>query len=206
MPPPAYQPGFDAQPGYGWSSPVVPPPAAYPRYPAAGKRAPRKYWYAIGATLIVLAVVLGIGVGVKVIHIMGKQPRSEHTFGSRESTTLHIDTGATKVIFIANADAGARHRVHCDVAPGVGVAMTNYSGDLTLNQWKAYFTVTASQSGDYTVSCIGSTSDVFGVGGDLQAGEFVAAFLAGLGGMALMLVGALTFVLTAVLRRRRGRQ
>ncbi|GBE65223.1 hypothetical protein MFM001_16850 [Mycobacterium sp. MFM001] len=206
MPPPAYQPRFDAQPGYGWHSPVVPPPGAYPPYAPVGKRAPRKYWYAIGTALIVLGVVFGVGAGVKFLDIMGKQPPSEHTFGSGESTTLHMNAGGTNVVFIANADTGARHRVHCDVTPGVGVAMTNYTGDMTVNQWKAYFTITASRSGDYTVSCTGSSSDKFGVGGDLRMGEFVGAFLAGLGGLALMAVGVLTLVLTAVLRRRRARQ
>ncbi len=206
MPPPAYQPRFDAHPGYGWNSPVVRPPGAYPPYPAVGKAAPRKYWYAIGTALIVLGVVFGVGAGVKLIDVMGKQPRTEHTFGSGESTTLHIDAGGTNVVFIANADTGARHRVHCGVTPGVGVAMTNYNGDLTLNQWKAYFTITASQSGDYTVSCTGSSSDTFGVGGDLHMGDFVGAFVAGLGGLALMSVGVLTLVLTAVLRRRRAGQ
>lgn len=204
QPPPGHQPGFAGPPGYGWGPPgAAPLPWGYPPY-RIGRPAPRKFWYGIGALLIALAAVVGLVVAIEGVHIMSKQPSSDHTFSSGASTTVHIDPGATKVIFMANWDTGAEHRIHCDVSPTAGVELTRYTGELTLNQWTAFFRLTVSQAGDYTVSCMGSPSDTFGVGDDLRISGLIGAIVGGIASLGLLSLGVVTLVVTAVLRRRRA--
>lgn len=202
-PPPGYPPGYPGQPG--WGAPVPPPAMGYPPYLVA-RPAPRKSWYVVAAVLIVLGVIAGVGAGLTGLQIMGNQPRGQDSFGSGGSATVHIDSGATKIIYVADAGTGAVHRIHCEVAPVQGLQFTRYGRNLALGEWTAYFKITAGQSGDYLVSCIGSASDRFGVGDDVGHGALVAAVVGGLGSAALFVLGIVTLVVTAVLRRRRLQQ
>jgi hypothetical protein len=205
QPPPGWQPGYGAQPGPGWGPPTAFPPGAYPM-PAARKPAPKKYWYAVAAVLTVVGlIVCGVGTAM-VVHSIGKQPPGERTFGARGSTTLHIDADETKVVYIANATAAGGHHVHCDTIGGDSgsVQMKQYQGRLTLNQWDATFTVTPSQSGDYTIRCTGAASDTFGVGDDPGIGATLGSVLAIIAGVFFVIVGLSLLTVTAWLRRRRS--
>ena len=144
--------GYAAQSGYGWGPPTAFPPGAYPM-PPARKPAPKKYWYAVAAVLTAVGLVVGsVGIAM-VVNSIGRQPTGEHTFGAGESTTVHIDAGETKVVYVANATAAGGHRVHCAATGGDSgsIEMKQYQGSLNLNQWDATFTVSPSQSGDYTI-------------------------------------------------------
>jgi hypothetical protein len=149
--------------------------------------------------------VAGIGIGM-VVNSLGKQPASEHTFRTGESTTVHIDAGQTKVVYIANATAAGGHHVHCDAIGGDrgSVEMKRYPGRLTQNQWDATFTVTPTQSGDYTIRCTGAPSDTFGVGGDPGLGAMGASVLISIAGTFLVVVGLSALTVTLWLRRRRS--
>jgi preprotein translocase subunit Sss1 len=131
--------------------------------PAARKPTPKKYWYAVASVLTAVGlIVCGVGIGM-IVNSVGMQPTSEHTFGAGGSTTVHIDAGETKVVYVANATAAGGHRVHCDTIGGDSgsVQMNRYRGSLTLNQWDATFTVTPSTTADYTIRCTGAASDTF---------------------------------------------
>ena len=160
-PPADWQPGYGAQPGIRLGPTNRVSPGAYPM-PPARKPPPKKSWYIVGAVLTVVGlIVAGFGIGV-VVNSTGTQPASEHTFRAGGSTTVHIDAGETKVVYIANATAAGAHHVHCDTVGGDSASgsldMKQYQGRLTLNQWDATFTVTPSQSGDYTIRCTGAPS------------------------------------------------
>jgi hypothetical protein len=150
-------------------------------------------------------VVIGVGVGL-VANSLGKQPTSEHTFAAEGSTTLHIDAGETKVVYVANATAAGGHRVHCDTIGGErgDVELKQYPGSLTLNQWDATFTVTPSKSGEYTIRCTGAPSDTFGVGEDPDGGTIFAGVLASIAGAFPLILGLWALIVTAWLRRRRS--
>ncbi|WP_102141306.1 hypothetical protein [Mycobacterium hubeiense] len=156
--------------------------------------------------LLVIGLVLaGAGIGM-MMRAFGKQPDSEHTFGSGGSTTVRIDAGETKVVFIANAAVAGGHQVHCDTfgEGGRGVEMKQFEDSLTLNQWEATFTITPGTSGNYTVTCMGAASDTFGVG-ESPGGALLFGSLVGVvGGVIMAMVGISVLVLTAVLRRRRS--
>jgi hypothetical protein len=202
--PPGWQPGYGAQPAPGWGTPTAYPPAGYPMPPR--KPPPKKLWYAVSAVLIVLGLfAIGVGIGI-VANSLGKQPTSEHTFGARESTTLHIDAGETKVVYVANATAAGGHRVHCDVTGGQrgDGEFKRYPGSLTLNQWDATFTFTPSKSGEYTIRCTGAPTDTFGVGEDPEGGTILAGVLASIAGAFLLVVGLSALTVTAWLRRKRA--
>jgi hypothetical protein len=205
MPTPGWQPGYGAQPGHGWAPPTTFPPGGYPM-PPAPKRAPKRYWYAFAAVLTAVGLaVCGVGIGM-VVNSIGKQPASDHTFGAAESTTVHIDAGETKVVYVANATAAGGHRVHCDTTGGDSgsIEMTQYQGSLTLNQWDATFTVTPSQTGDYTIRCTGVPTDTFGVGEDPGLGGIFASVVAIIAGAFIVIVGLSVLTVVAVLRRRRS--
>jgi hypothetical protein len=136
---------------------------------------------------------------------MGLQPQNEATFGNGGSTTVHLEPGAKKVVFIANSLAG-EHPVRC-ITTGTStarVSLKTYEGTMSLNRWRAMFTLDAAQAGDYTVSCIGAPSDTFGVGGYASPAAFVGSLFSIFGGLALALAGAVTTIVAAVLRRRRN--
>ncbi len=193
--PPQYGPGFSA--AY--------PPGFYP--PPPPKRPPGKFWYAIGAGLIVVGLVLGAVVGIGgLFRAFGAQPQDDAIFSSRGSITVPLEPGTRKVLYVANSSAVGGHPINCVAAGTRGgrVSLKRYDGNLTLNQWQAMFTLEATQSGDYNLSCAGDPSDTFGVGGYLSPAAFIVRIAMICVGFPLALAGTVIMIVTAVLRRRRN--
>ena len=149
-------------------------------------------------------IVCAVGV-VLVVNSTGKQPASEHTFKNGETTTVHIDGGQTKLVYVANADAAGGHHVRCGAVgdDGQALPMQQYQDSLVLNQWEATFTVTPSESGEYKFQCEGAPTDRFGVGDDPGVRSIFAYVLTTIGGGFLIFVGLATLAVIAVLRHRR---
>lgn len=206
MPPNAFGPAtqWGPQPWQAGPYPQGPYPQAYPQ---PVKKPPRKFWYGIGATLIAIGLILGLGVGIGgLVRIKGIQPQSESIFGNGGSTTVRLNPGSKKVVFIANSLATGEHPVRC-ITTGTATeraSLKTYEGTMSLNRWRAMFTLEAAQGADYTVSCIGIPSDTFGVGGYASPTAFVGSVFSIFGGLALALAGAVTTIVAAVLRRRRN--
>lgn len=183
------------------------PPLYQPAYSPPPKRPPRKFWFGIGAALIAIGLVLGLGAGVGgVLRVNGMQPRTETIFTTGGSTTVHLDAGARRVLFVVGSAANGGHPVRC-VATGAATSrpsLKRYDGEMGLSRWHAMFTIEATESADYTVSCIGAPSDTFGVGGYAGPESFALSVLSIVAGFAIALVGAVTTIVTAVLRRRRN--
>ncbi|MBP2453748.1 hypothetical protein [Mycolicibacterium lutetiense] len=187
--------------GYGYG----PPPGYFPG-PPQQKSAPKKLWYGVGAALLIVGLLVAALGGVGMIgNFSDAAPDAEHTFGNGETTTVHFDAGETKTIFVANP--GENHHVRCNVRTRTGsdddIKMDNYDGTLTINQWQAVFTVTVQKASDYAVTCKGTASDEFGVGGDAKPASLVGGIFAMLGGGFLGFLGIVTLIVTAILRRRR---
>jgi hypothetical protein len=203
-PQPGYAPatGYGAHPGYGWA----PAPPYPPAYPPVRKRPPKKYWYALGAAVAMIGlIVCGVGIAM-VVNSMGAQPDGAHTFKSGETTTVHIDSGETMLVYVANADAAGGHHVRCGAAgqDGQAVPMKQYQDKLMLNQWEATFTVTPTQSGEYTFGCTGAPIDTFGVGEDPGVRTIFTDVMTSIAGGFLILLGIAVLTVTAVLRHRRS--
>lgn len=181
VPPPAPFPG----PG-GVPAPSHPPPG-YPWGPAPRPARPGKNLLIIAAALLTTAVIAGSLAAWLMGSIFGAQPPASAQFASGTSTTVEFAAGETKVIYVDGADTS---RVVCsndasESTDADSVKIEPFSGDVTINDWKAAFSVTAPQAGTYAFSCDGSPGDTFGLGGRASVG--------GIGGtVALILLAGAT--------------
>ena len=183
---PAAGPGWDPPPGAGWPSPPQAPP-----HTGRSSKLP----YLIGAALIVLGLA---GAAMSVVGMVGvaDSPTSDHQFDAGTLTTVSLDAGQSKTIYVA--DTTGRASGMCAVKkPG---HLTTYNRALTINQWRAVYTLTGDRAGDYSVLCTG-TAARFSVGSD-GSGSFVAIFVGMFGGGAMGLIG-LVVVVVATIRRRK---
>lgn len=190
-------------PGYGRQSPAGPPPWAYPP-PGTGARRPRTLWYAVGAALVVVGVIGGISVFfVTLLQVTGQAPTNDHTFGNGETTTVHIDAGTSKTIYVTT-DTSEAQRIAC-VAQDRGQhrQLSPYHAEVTVNQWRAVSTLTAPAGGDYTISCSGPPDARYGIGGHISSGNFAGPFAAAGTGVAVFIAGIVTLIVTAIHRNRR---
>ncbi len=173
-----------------------PPPAAWtpPGNPLHTGRS-SKLPYLIGVALIVLGLV---GAAMSVVGMVGVtgSPTSDHQFDAGTMTTVSLDVGQSKTIYVA--DTTGRASGMCAVKkPG---HLTTYNRAFTINQWRAVYTLTGDRAGDYSVLCTG-TAARFSVGSD-GSGSFVAIFVGMFGGGALGLVGLVVVVVAAIRRRK----
>jgi hypothetical protein len=187
-------------PGHGSLTPAA--------APGTSARRPRRFWYAIGALLIVVGVIASVTLFVvALIQLTGRAPADEHTFGNKESTTVHIDADASKTIYVTNGTFS--RTMSCTAANasgGVNPDLSPYSGNLTLNNWRALLTVSARVGGDYRISCSGPVSDArFGVGEHISAGEIAYPFIGAVVGAPFVIGGIVVLVVTAVRRSRAAR-
>jgi hypothetical protein len=191
-------PPAGATPGYG-----PPPPASAP---GTSVRRPRRFWYAIGAVLMAIGAIASVTLFVvALIQLTGRAPADENTFGNNDSTTVHVNAGASKTIYVTNGTFS--RSMSCTVANasgGVNPDLSPYSGQLTLDNWRALFTVSAQDGGDYRVSCSGPVSDArFGVGEHISAGDIAYPFIGAAAGVPFIIAGFVVLVVTVV-RRSRG--
>jgi hypothetical protein len=203
VPAPGQAPGSPTPPTGAVPEYGLPPPASAP---GTSVRRPRAFWYAIGAVLIAIGVIASVTLFVVALsQLTARAPGDENTFGNNESTTVHIDAGASKTIYVTNRTFS--RSMSCTVANasgGVNPDLSPYSGQLTLNNWRALFTVSAQDSGDYRVSCSGPVSDArFGVGEHSSASEIAYPFIGAAAGAPLFIAGFVVLVVTVV-RRSRG--
>ena len=98
-------------------------------------------------------------------------------------------------------DALSRHLGH---RIELGVRIEPGADEITVNNWRAAFTVTAAAPGTYAFTCTGSPGDIFGVGGPATGGRIGSSvaliLLAGATGLAGLITGVLGLV-----RRQRSR-
>ncbi|OBI79903.1 hypothetical protein [Mycobacterium asiaticum] len=219
--PPGYPtPGWSAPPGgppgYSWTPPAGSPPSGFPSPQGAGEPRPQKFWYAIGGILVALGL-LGGAIGAistfagEVGDLTARAPTSEHTFGNKGSTNVSIDAGASKTIYVTQRTP--RSNITCTARGTAGQrkpTLTEYQSNVTINQWRALFTLTVQDGGDYSVSCSGPSEAGFGVGDHVTGGQvahsvagvFVAA---GIGGV-FVIAGVIVLAVTAFRRSRSARQ
>lgn len=207
VPPPYPTPGWPTPPasgvpGHGWGAPATPPPPAVPPPRGTGVRRPRKFWYTIGAVLVAIGVIGGItAFVVALVQITGQAPTDDHTFANNEATTVHIDAGASKAIYVTPTTTDAN--ITCTARNLQGPAnpdLSPYHSNLTVNQWRALFTLTVHDGGDYTISCSGPADARYGVGEHISSGEFAYPFIAAGTGIAVFIAGIVVLIVTAIRR------
>jgi hypothetical protein len=191
-------------PAPGWPTPAPPPPAFSPGRGTSARR-PGRFWYAIGVVLFVICVIVGITIFVVVlIQLMDRAPTDDHSFGNNESTTVHIDAGASKTIYVTNSTfSPSMSCTAANASGGLNPNLSPYSGSVTLANWRALFTVSAQEGGDYVISCKGSVSDArYGVGEHITVSEIAYPFLGAAAGAPFIIAGIAVFIVTFVRRSR----
>jgi hypothetical protein len=177
--------------------------------PGTGRRRPRGFWYAIGAALIVIGVIASITLFVVVLlHLMGRAPTDEHTFGNKEQTSVHLDAGASKTIYVTTGTYSPSST--CTVAStdgGPNRDLRSYNATVTLGNWRALFSFSAQNDGDYVISCSGPVSDTrYGVGDHISAGDIAYPFMGIGAGAPVVIAGIAVLIVTGVRRSRSARQ
>ena len=106
--------------------------------PGTGRRRPRGFWYAIGAALIVIGVIATITLFVVVLlHLMGRAPTDEHTFGNKEQTTVHLGAGASKTIYVTNGTySPSSSCTAASAGAGPDADLSSYNAQVTLGNWR----------------------------------------------------------------------
>ena len=210
-PQPAPTPGPAGVPVPGYPAvgyPVPGYPAGYPPGPVAvpPRRSGKKLLIA-AALLLTTAVIAGALAAWLMSGVFRAQPPAAAQFPSDGSTSVELRAGETKTIYVDNAGSPPQ-RVGCrGAAPESAtsaVTIEPVADDITVNNWRAAFTVTAGAPGTYAFTCTGSPGDTFGVGGHATGGRIGSSvaliLLAGATGLAGLITGVLGLV-----RRQRSR-
>jgi hypothetical protein len=123
-------------------------------------------WYWIAPIPVVVGILLGIAIFfVGIAGATRNAPTSSHRFIDGGSTTIHLSAGQRMTIYVQGGTDIKRDFIpECTTDPAVD--LSKYGSTVTLNGWLAVYSFTASQAGEYTVSCTGGSADaVYGVGG-----------------------------------------
>jgi hypothetical protein len=140
-------------------------------------------------------------------HLTAAAPTADHAFGNHGTTTVHIDAGASKTIYATKSTPHSD--ITCTARGTEGErkpTLTPYHSDLTVNQWRALFTLTVQDGGDYSISCSGPSDAGYGVGehisGSQFANSFVGLFVVGGISGAVVIAGIVVLAVTGFRRSR----
>ncbi|MEZ0049712.1 putative membrane protein [Mycobacterium sp. MAA66] len=170
----------------------------YPDDPAPTPRG-SKLLYVIGALLIVVGVIGAIVAGVHGYTAATDAVVRNHSFASGDTTVVHLEAGRPKVVYIDTAGRSAAD-CHLAGAPAAELHMVPYDSDLTINQWKALFTISADEEDDYSLTCTAGGDSSFTVGDDTST-DFTAIRAGVAAGGLVALTGVIALFVTAVRRR-----
>ncbi|MDO3298239.1 hypothetical protein P5V47_05980 [Mycobacteroides abscessus subsp. massiliense] len=164
----------------------------------------RGYWYIIGATLIAVGLIGGIGLFVGGLMPVLQGPTSQ--FDANGSSTTRFGSGDSMIIYVAdvqpvpkltqNTRCVARDEHNNDAS------VSRYDGTLSINQWHALYVVRAHQAGNYTISCAGYSDITYGLGPRAGRGAITAVLLGPIGGITLVGAGIIVLIITALRRRK----
>jgi hypothetical protein len=170
---------------------------------------PGRRWYVAGSAIAALGVVGGIALLVASIYgLASAAPDGHHAFTAGDGTSVHLDAGVPKLVYVSVAQPGPRSlRCTATAADGRRAELARTDGTLHFGEWRSLFTITAKDGGDYTIGCCtGGPTPRFAVGDDISTLEAVSPLLAFGVGAAGVTIGAVVALAPAVLRRRRAAQ
>lgn len=200
----------DNEPATSWTQPPAPPPnaAAYPwgppPPPASQHRETPRYWYAVGAALISVGLIGGIGLFVTGLVYALKGPTSQ--FDANGSASAQFTSGESMIIYVADVEPVPKLTMNTRCVArdenNNDATVSRYNGSMSINQWHALYVVTAHQPGNYTVSCAGYSDITYGLGPRAGRGAIAAASLGPIGGIVLAGAGIIVLIVTASRRRK----
>ncbi len=188
--PPSQQPPRQ-QPGY-------PPPVAYP---LPQKKRPRAWWFAVGASLMLAGIGIGVALFVSAYN-SATQEDGVITADGRPAS-ISAPAGQKRMLFVPTGERAPL----CELVDGSGrkLLLRPIFGDATLTtggaDWQAFDQVDTSGDGRVTLTCtptasgggsqvqvrMGAPIDVATIGGGVVGG-FAALFLLGGTGFVILLI------------------
>lgn len=199
--PDAWPPHADA---YPWGAPPPPPPRWPTPPPAAPHRPTPRYWYGIGAALIAVGLIGGLGIFVGGLISAMKGPTSQ--FDANGSATAQFTSGEQMIIYVADVEPVPKLTLNTRCVArdenNNDATVSRYDGSMSINQWHALYVVRAHQNGNYTVSCAGYSDITYGLGPRAGTGAITAALLGPIGGITLVGAGVIVIAVTASRRRK----
>jgi hypothetical protein len=167
-------------------------------------RPPRKIWYAIGGIVAAIGLVGGATLfGVLLVHLLNRGPVDDHAFGNNSATTVHIDAGESKTVYVT--PTAAYGYITCTARDDKGKKTADlipYSSRLTFNQWRAAFTLSPPHDGDFMISCLGPADARYGIADHIGVVEFASPAVAAGVGLVVFVAGVVVVIATAVRRVR----
>lgn len=163
-----------------------------------------RYWYAIGTALIAVGLIGGVGLFVAGLVYALKGPTSQ--FDANGSATAQFGVGQEMIIYVADVEPVPKltQNTRCVARDenNNDATVTRYNGSMSINQWHAFYVVSAHQAGNYTVSCAGYSDITYGLGPRAGGGAIAAALVGPFAGIALVGAGTVVLVITASRRRK----
>lgn len=139
----------------------------------------RGYWYIIGATLIAVGLIGGIGLFVGGLMPVLQRPTSQ--FDANGSSTTRFGSGDSMIIYVADVEPVPKltQNTRCVARDENNneATVSRYDSTLSINQWHALYVVRAHQAGNYTVSCAGYSDITYGLGPRAGRGAITAVLL-----------------------------
>ncbi|SKG98522.1 Uncharacterised protein [Mycobacteroides abscessus subsp. bolletii] len=164
----------------------------------------RGYWYIIGATLIAVGLIGGIGLFVGGLMPVLQGPTSQ--FDANGSSTTRFGSGDSMIIYVADVEPVPKltQNTRCVARDENNneATVSRYDGTLSINQWHALYVVRAHQAGNYTISCAGYSDITYGLGPRAGQGAITAVLLGPIGGITLIGAGIIVLIITALRRRK----
>ncbi|OHU31656.1 hypothetical protein BKG76_00085 [Mycobacteroides franklinii] len=162
-----------------------------------------RYWYAVGAALISVGLIGGIGLFVTGLVYALKGPTSQ--FNANGSATAQLASGDSMIIYVADVEPVPKltQNTRCVARDESNndATISRYSGSMSINQWHALYVVSAHQAGNYTVSCAGYSDITYGLGPRAGRGTITATLVGPIGGIALVGAGITILIVTSSRRR-----
>lgn len=175
------------------------------------EKSKRKFGYTVGAALIAIGAICAIALIVAFLaQVAGKVPTSDHSFGNNGSTTVHVDAGGSKSIYVTNTSSKAN--INCTIfgnnpnpGPGDVPVLRRYNFDaIPTSPWRARFYFKVKDGGNYRISCYGPSDVRYGVGEYVGVELFTGLFFGIAAGVVLATAGVATFTITAIRRANRS--
>ena len=177
----------------GGANPLTPPSDG-------GVQPPRKIWYAVGSLIAAIGLIGGVTLFVVLlIQLTNRGPDDNHAFGNNTATTVHVDAGESKTIYVS--PTMAQGAISCTARDDKGQKTADlipYSSSLTFNHWRAAFTLSPPDGGDHMISCLGPADARYGIADHVGVVEFAYPFVAAGAGIAIFVAGVVVVIVTAV--------
>jgi hypothetical protein len=178
----------------------------------SSEQRPRRLGYAIGAAFVAIGAVVAITLTIVfLVQVTSKVPTSDHSFGNNQATTVHVNAGESKSIYIAYTTSDSN--INCKIfgnkpypRPGDVPYLRRYNFDfIPTSVWRARFYFQAKDGGDYRITCSGPPDVRYGVGEYVGAEKFMLLFSGIAVGIVLGISGFATVIITALRRATQPR-